>query len=236
MPNTYFRFKQFTIHQEQCAMKVSTEACILGAWIKPNEAQHVLDIGTGTGLLALMLAQRMSGSIDAVELDIQAARQADQNVEDSRFSDRINVIQSDIFDFAHQTNNSYDLIVSNPPFFTNSQKSEVSVKNKAKHDTASFDKSRLAQALLQLLSENGQAYVLYPELESKQFEVEVTKLGLFSKEVLIIRNQPNGPVFRIVTLVTKKEENVNVESLNIREGKTHSDHFKKLLSPYYLKL
>ena len=236
MANTYFKFKQFTIHQDQCAMKVSTEACILGAWVPNTVPNRILDIGTGTGLLALMLAQRIDAKIDAVELDVAAANQARQNVSESKWKDRINVINQNVFDWAKTTNEKYDLIVSNPPFFTNNQKSEVSQKNLAKHDTSDFNKENLAMALKKLLSEEGSAYILYPEFESEQFQNELEKLGLFYTPSLIIRNQPNGPVFRIISRVTKKKMLVETQELNIREGQEHSTEFEHLLKPYYLKL
>lgn len=236
MANTYFKFKQFTVHQDQCAMKVSTEACILGAWVDDESARQMLDIGTGTGLLALMLAQRLEGRIDAVELDPLAAKQASRNVKDSPWADRITVFHDDIFEFAKGKEIKYDLIISNPPFFTNSQKSIVSGKNKAKHDTETFDKAKLAKALNQLLSAHGKAYVLYPANESRQFEDDVVAQGLYFREGLIIRNQPKGEIFRKISIVSRQELNANPEYLNIREGNTHSEQYNTLLSAYYLKL
>lgn len=235
MPNTYFQFKQFTIHQDKCAMKVSTEACILGAWFPDSKPNRVLDIGTGTGLLALMLAQRIDATIDAVELDSHAAEQAAQNVSGSPWKDRIDVINQNVFEWAQLTNKTYDLIVSNPPFFTNSLKSDVDGKNLAKHDTTDFNKENLATALKSLLSEDGRAYMLYPALESEQFKAEVEKKGLFYQQALVIRNQPNGPVFRVISKITKRAQECEPESLNIREGQLHSTAFEKLLSAYYLK-
>lgn len=235
MANTYFQFKQFTIHQDQCAMKVSTEACILGAWVPNTIPSRILDIGTGTGLLALMLAQRIDAKIDAVELDVAAANQARQNVSESKWKNRINVINQNVFDWAKTTNEKYDLIVSNPPFFTNNQKSEVSQKNLAKHDTSDFNKENLAMTLKKLLSEEGSAYILYPEFESGQFQNEIEKLGLFYAPTLIIRNQPNGPVFRIVSQVSKKKMPGEINQLDIRNGQGYSVKFDLLFNPYYLK-
>ncbi|MEP2025015.1 MAG: methyltransferase [Reichenbachiella sp.] len=235
MPNTYFQFKLFTIHQDQCAMKVSTEACILGAWVPDIKPKRILDIGTGTGLLALMLAQRMDGRIDAVELDTKAAEQASQNVLESKWSKRIKVINENIFKWSKSSDLTYDLIVSNPPFFTNSLKSNISTRNLAKHDSSDFSKENLATVLKSLLSENGSAYVLYPEMESEQFKVEVEKFGLFYQQALVIRNQPKGPVFRVISKITKRIQACEPDSLNIREGHVHSAAFEKLLSAYYLK-
>jgi len=233
--NTYFQFKQFTIHQDQCAMKVSTEACILGAWVPNTNPNRILDLGTGTGLLALMLAQRTKASIDAIELDECAASQANQNVEKSLWKDRIQVINENVFEWVNQINQAYDLIVSNPPFFSNSLKSETSEKNLAKHDTSEFNKRNLANALKVLLSEEGRAYILYPELETAQFKKEVEAFGLFCEPALIIRNQPNASVFRVVSAVSKTPLGLELEALNIREGQVHSVQFNELMKDYYLK-
>eukprot|EP01136_Pigoraptor_vietnamica_P012822 Opistho-1_new@53158 len=117
MSNHYFQFKQFTIHQDKCAMKVSTDACIQGAWTPiANDVVHVLDIGTGTGLLSLMLAQRNSNiHIDAIELDADAARQAQENISASPWADRVDVMQGDVT--AYQFAKQYDMVICNPPFF-----------------------------------------------------------------------------------------------------------------------
>ena len=236
MPNTYFQFKQFIVHQEHCAMKVSTEACVLGAFVPDEKPTRILDIGTGTGLLALMVAQRIDAPIDAVELDPKAARQASQNVAESPWSERISVTRDDIFSYATKTTARYDLIVSNPPFFTNSLKSETAVKNLAKHDTSAFNKSNLAEVLDRLLSANGKAYILYPEAETRQFAEQLKKTGLYSTPYLKIYNQPKGPVFRIISVVSRKGLGLQSEELFIREGQVHSEKFNALLRPYYLKL
>ncbi|WP_422361517.1 tRNA1(Val) (adenine(37)-N6)-methyltransferase [Reichenbachiella sp.] len=235
MANSYFQFKQFTIHQGQCAMKVSTEACILGAWIPVSTPNRILDIGTGTGLLSLMLAQRINAPIDAIELDEAAAQQAKKNALESKWKESVKVINQSVFEWTQSIDHTYDLIVSNPPFFTDSLKSETNSKNLAKHDTSEFNKQNLAAVLKILLSENGRAYILYPELESQQFKAEVEKIGLFYSEALVIRNQPKGPVFRVISKITKTEQKCESESLNIREGQVHSESFEKLLSGYYLK-
>ncbi|MGN6568280.1 MAG: tRNA1(Val) (adenine(37)-N6)-methyltransferase, partial [Flavipsychrobacter sp.] len=137
MSNQYFQFKQFRIEQDKCAMKVSTDACIQGAWTPIHDhVRHVLDIGTGTGLLSLMLAQRDPRMhIDAVELDEQAATQAKENIVSSPFSERIDIIHGDAKEY--QANQQYDLIICNPPFFQNSLLGDNSKRNTARH-TLSF--------------------------------------------------------------------------------------------------
>lgn len=236
MANTYFQFKQFTINQDQCAMKVSTEACIFGAWVPDLKSKKILDIGTGTGLLSLMLAQRFSCDIDAVELDSNAASQAIQNVGASPWQGRINVNHENIFEWAKKTEEAYDCIVCNPPFFTNSQKSLSENKNLAKHDGAEFNKRNLALTLKKLLDSKGVAFIIYPEIESNQFKQEIENIDLFFQSALIIRNQPKGPVFRVVSAISVQPIDLKQETLNIRSGGAYTTAYLDLLKPYYLKL
>lgn len=235
MPNDYFQFKQFRIEQDKCAMRVSTEACILGAHVYKENPQRILDIGTGTGLVALMIAQRMEGNIHAVEIDQNAYEQAYENVQKSPWADRISLFHQDIFEFA-ESGNQYDLIVSNPPFFTSSLKSGHHKKDLAKHDSGQFDKLRFAKALNSLLTERGEAFVLYPEYESAEFSALVKQQGLCVNHSLIIRNQPNGPIFRMILRISQDDISTETKELNIRIGNEYSSDFVDLLSPFYLAL
>ncbi|MCV9387568.1 tRNA1(Val) (adenine(37)-N6)-methyltransferase [Reichenbachiella ulvae] len=237
MPNHYFDFKQFRVEQEHCAMKVSTEACIFGAWMEPTvHPDRVLDIGTGTGLLSLMLAQRLDVNIDAVEIDADSARQASSNFASSPWSSRLNVIDQDVFTLAQSHKNKYDLIISNPPFFTASQKSVDEGKNRSKHDTGLFTKEKFAAALVDLLSEKGEAFILYPKPEADEFSSWVRENSLFVEEVLTIYNQPKGPIFRTILKVTRMSFQPNHQEFYIRNGREFTQEFNELLKPYYLYL
>ncbi len=136
MPNTWFRFKQFTIEQQHAAMKVGTDGVLLGAWTSvPDPGGRVLDVGTGTGLIALMIAQRTKDVwVDALEIDPLSAGQAKENFQDSPWKDRLNCIHSSFQDYAIQNNDRYDLIICNPPFFSGSMKTDSKEKNLARHD------------------------------------------------------------------------------------------------------
>jgi tRNA1Val (adenine37-N6)-methyltransferase len=236
MPNTYFQFKQFRINQEHCAMKVSTEACILGASIHAEKPKNILDIGTGTGLLALMLAQQFEGDIDAIEIDSATADQAKENVAQSPWSEQIEIINESIFYYAERVEKTYDLIVSNPPFFTDGLRSPDPKINLARHDSDGFDKLSFARVLDELLTDEGNAYIIYPEQEYEEFKWEVMAIGLYCQPALIIRNQPNKPIFRIVASVSKTEILSSKKELNIRNGNEHTSAFNELMQPYYLKL
>jgi len=136
MPNTWFRFKQFTIEQEHAAMKVGTDGVLLGAWASaPGAGSRVLDIGTGTGLIALMMAQRTKdAAVDALEIDPSSASQAKENFQNSPWKKRLRCFPSSFQDFSSQCRKQYDLIVCNPPFFSGSKKTASKSKNLARHD------------------------------------------------------------------------------------------------------
>src|ERR1700750_981948 len=132
MANSYFKFKQFTIHQDRCAMKVTTDGCLFGAWCAKEirafefEDPELLDIGTGTALLSLMILQKNKVRIDAVEIEKDAAMQAEENVAASAWADKVKIIHEDILD---GTDKKYDLIVSNPPFYENELTAESENRN-----------------------------------------------------------------------------------------------------------
>ena len=139
MANQYFQFKQFTVQQDACAMKVTTDACLFGAWVANRingldlKGKHFLDIGTGTGLLSLMVAQQTDASIDAVEIETAAANQAQENFEQSPWNNKLFLHNSSIQTFIPQ--HKYDFIFTNPPFFFNDLKSKNHARNIALHDS-----------------------------------------------------------------------------------------------------
>ena len=242
--NTFFQFKQFTVWQDKTALKVCTESCILGAYcaLKTNEAKTILDIGTGTGLLALMIAQRNRESkIDAIEIEGSAYSQAVENVSKSIFLNQILVINQDVKYF--EPSIQYDLIVSNPPFYQNYLKSETQQRNLALHDT-SLTLQDLADVVSRLLSNSGQFIVLLPPLQMAQFEVLVNQKRLFVASTLIIYSKQsiisnNSPVFREICTFQKSDSQIDFEFETLyiyEEDQSYSEDFKKLLRDYYLHL
>jgi tRNA1Val (adenine37-N6)-methyltransferase len=230
----YFRFKQFTVWQDQCAMKVCTDACILGAYADVASAGQILDIGAGTGLLSLMLAQRSPASIDAVEMDDKAYQQANQNVARSPFSDRIRVHHGRIQDFTAPEPGSYDLIISNPPFFKNHLRSPDPGRNEALH-TATLSFAELLDAIVHLLHPTGKCSILLPVYESRLLEEAASSRGLFTVQRLQVRHSPKHPLFRTVTTIAKAPVPVREEELCIYEDEqVYSEAFRTLLRDYYL--
>ncbi len=234
MPKNSFTFKQFTINQDRCAMKVCTDACILGASTDVENVNTILDIGTGTGLLSLMLAQRTNGQIDAVEVDEDAYQQAFMNVKESRFSEKIEVHHQRIQDFT--TTETYDLIISNPPFYQQSLKSSDVKANKALH-AVELSLDELIDSVLRLLSINGKFVVLLPPFEIEKLIRIAQKKGLYLSKKMLIRHDESKPIFRVIaTFLTQKVHNLEEKTLIIHkeDGKTYSNEFRDLLKDYYL--
>lgn len=237
MSNSYFRFKQFTIHQDRCAMKVSTDACIQGAWVSvANSVQHILDIGAGTGLLSLMLAQRTAAhvQIDALELDADAAMQAGENIADSPWKDRVHVIAADartyIFD------EKYQLIVCNPPFFNNSLLGPDDNRNSVRH-TLSLSYHDLFSIISNVLDVNGTAAVLLPAAEHATWEGIVKAHGWSFSRTLHVYPKSGSAHNRVVSICCREAADTTTEILQIYEdGGTYTPAFTALLKPYYLKL
>ncbi|MBA4851060.1 methyltransferase [Emticicia sp. BO119] len=220
-------------------MKVCTDACILGAYAEVAEVNKILDIGTGTGLLSLMLAQRSKATIDAVEIDNDAHTQAKVNITESPFADSIRLYHQSIQDFSQQRSGSedkgYDLIISNPPFYQNSLQSPDHQTNKALHAaTLTFDE--LLDAVMSLLSPDGQFIVLLPPFEAQQLATVAQKKGLYLCAKLLIRHNPQKSVFRHILSFSKMPVSAYTEDiLVIHEKNTsgYSDKFRLLLSDYY---
>ncbi|MFN3490158.1 MAG: tRNA1(Val) (adenine(37)-N6)-methyltransferase [Emticicia sp.] len=234
MPKNSFTFKQFSISQDRCAMKVCTDACILGASTEVENVHRILDIGTGTGLLSLMLAQRTNAQIEAVEIDEDAYQQAFMNVQTSVFVEKIKVYHQRIQDFISTEN--YDLIISNPPFYQQSLKSSDAKANKALHAVElSFDD--LIDSVLRLLNLDGKFVVLLPPFEIEKLIQIAQKKGLYLSKKMSIRHDESKPIFRVIaTFQTKKVHNLEEKTLIIHneDGKTYSNKFRDLLKDYYL--
>ena len=237
MSNSYFQFKQFRIEQEHCAMKVTTDACIQGAWtpVLPG-VNKVLDIGAGTGILSLMLAQRTTGiAIDAIEYDSSAAAQAKYNIAISPWSSQINIIEGDVCNFHFAA--KYDLIISNPPFFNNSLLSEIVEKNRARH-TVSLSYVGLLKVIEENLAVGGYASVMLPKPEYLEWKSLLDQQGWYESTRLLVCHKPGAPVKRVVCLFgRKKTQQIAEETLIIYNGQNeYTLEFKTLLGTFYLNI
>ena len=177
MSNSVFHFRQFTVRQDKCAMKVGTDGVLIGAWADLAHSCHVLDVGTGTGIIALMIAQRNGqATIDAIDIDKEACHQANENIEKSPFADRIKVIHQSFFNFT--TEKKYDLIISNPPFFKNALKCSDAKRRVARHDD-SLPLKHLIEHAMTMLSEKGRIALILPVSLSEELDFIVATHRLF---------------------------------------------------------
>lgn len=237
MSNTYFRFKQFKIEQDQCAMKVSTDACIQGAVAQvPAGVAAVLDLGAGTGLLSLMLAQRFPDvNITAIELDTAAFRQAQDNINDAPYRDRITVANEDARTF--DPGIMYPFLICNPPFFSNSLKGPADARNQARHDDT-LSQEDLLRLMDRVLTPDGTACFLWPAAEQLNWERLLARSGYYLHYRLQVRDRAHTRITRIISICSRiPVANPVEEELIIKdENGTYTALFSDLLSPFYLHL
>ncbi len=236
MPNSYFQFKQFRVEQGQAAMKVCTDACVLGAYAGVDGAARILDVGTGTGLLALMAAQRNGEArIVAVEVDEGAYGQATENVLASPWAGRIRVVRRRIQDY--DPGYRYDVVISNPPFYENHLKRPGAPQNVALHGE-DLQLPELAAAVHRLLGPAGRFVVLLPPYQAGRLQGLLAPLGLFPLDHLSLHDRPGAPPIRRITTYTFGTPGPGPETnLCIRDATgAYTDDFVRLLKPYYLYL
>ena len=235
--NKYFQFKQFRIVQERSAMKVGVDGVLLGAWADVSGAERILDVGTGTGLIALMMAQRNpTALIDAVEIEAEAFRESMFNVLQSPWRERIKVECCPFQELAEGSSLKYDLIVSNPPFFGNGIKAPVESRAKARHSDG-LPLSDLISGVAGLLAKNGRASLILASESLPKLEQLVQLNGLFISRVCRVKPNPQKPVFRILVEISNSECGVTEENLMI-EFETHFDYtpeYRELTKEFYLK-
>lgn len=243
MSNNYFQFKQFRVEQGDTAMKVCTDSCIFGACIEAkSQVQSVLDIGTGTGLLSLMLAQRITNrlqvAIDAVEIDKAAYKQATQNINNSPWSSQIKVHHAAIQQYAQNCGQPYDLIISNPPFFENHLKANHTNQNLALHSKSlSFDE--LLIAIDQLLAAEGTLAILLPVYQMQVFAEKARLKKLYINQQLLVHNNPKKRDFRMICHFSRNNDQKKYaeKELYIRNAQNdYTEAFVNLLKAYYLHL
>lgn len=241
MPNPYFSFKQFTVYHDRCAMKVTTDACLFGAWLaaqlslQQKPATHLLDVGTGTGLLSLMIAQKNSATIDAVEIDLSAAGQAAENFTKSPWSSRLRVIQTDVLQW--QTAGLYDCIFANPPFYENDLLSENRQKNLAHHHHG-LTLSSLFLFIRNHLTENGRFFLLLPAKRDPELKALLKNNALYLQQKVLVQQTLNHSPFRMMIQgCRKKIDTVREETIVIKNNENqYTASFTGLLKDYYLYL
>lgn len=240
MANSYFDFKQFRVEQELCGMKVSTDACIQGAltafFLKDKKPRHLLDIGVGTGLLSLMIAQELPQvEIVGIDVDAGAVAQASANFKMAPFKNAVEIIQHDIFKWSDER--QFDAIISNPPFFKNHLQANELQRNTARHELG-FTKEALAQQMCQRLSDEGFVSILYPTTEWKEWMDVSSKNGLYPCLIFsICPNEKKGPNRMIGFFSKKSTVALKEERLVIYQApQVYTAAFVELMQGYYASL
>lgn len=234
-----FQFKQFTIQQDRCAMKVGTDAVLLGAWCPiDNKPFSVLDIGAGTGVLSLMLAQRTSAEqVDALEIDENAYEQCVENFEASPWSDRLFCFHAGLDEFVDEPEDEYDIIISNPPFYSENYKTDNESRDLARfQDALPFEE--LVEAADLLLSENGIFAVIIPFKEEEQFIDLCAEVELFPVKVTRVKGSLTTPIVRSLLAFKRYELPVLEADELVIEINRHeyTDDYINLTKDFYLKM
>ena len=232
-----FHFKQFSLFHHQSTMKVGTDAVLLSALADVDDTERILDVGTGSGIIALMMAARSKARVDAIEIDPSSCLEAEENFSRSPFSERLILFQQDFTTFTSRSTGRYDLTISNPPFFINDMKSENQQKNSARHtDTLSYHD--LCRGIANLLKTQGRFYAVLPYAESKLFIDIAAQHSLFLAKRLLIFPKPCYQPNRVnLEFTPGKPGKIEEEKFIIRhESGNFTQQYVDLLSKYYISI
>lgn len=240
MSESVFHFRHFSLQQDKCAMKVGTDGVLLGSWIKTHNEKNILDIGTGTGLLALMMAQKSNAYIDAIDIDEGAYEQATENVQESKWKKRITVHHISLQDYVKVCEKKYDLIVSNPPFFSATYRAGNKARNIARHEDVSLSFYELIEGVKSLLNTSGKFCVILPYKEGTGFIEKAKVNGLFCNKLTRVKTKSERDVKRLLiqfecasnlkeekTIVIQDDDNSFTETYKILTREFYPQHEKK---------
>jgi tRNA1Val (adenine37-N6)-methyltransferase len=234
-----FRFKQFAIHQDRCAMKIGTDGVLLGAWADVEGAQYALDIGTGSGVIAIMLGQRAPQMlVHGVEIDATAYEQAADNMRAAPWASRMQVFHAAIQDYAAAPSvENYDLIVSNPPFFTGGVFSYNQARNSVRH-TVKLPHSDLLGAVRSLLSDQGRFCLVLPYIEGLRFQELASSYHLYCTRVTEVHSKAGKPIERLLMQFEKRQKDTQIDKLVILIGDNNewTEEYRRLTGEFYLDI
>jgi tRNA1Val (adenine37-N6)-methyltransferase len=236
MANNYFKFKQFTIYQEKSAFKVGTDGVLLGASADLEGAKSILDIGTGTGLIALMSAQRCNAEITGIEPDLSSYDQARENVNKCKWKERIAIINKDLQQYSSGCERSFDIILTNPPYFRDSLKSPDHGRTVSRHNDT-LNSYELLKGVSMLLSDDGNFQLIMPYTEGTLFIAEASGFGLFCTRIIKIKPYSSGEIIRLIMKFERKRKPVIESFLTIETGTRHSytEEYMNVTRDFYLK-
>lgn len=230
-----FQFKEFCVQQDRCAMKIGTDGVLLGAWTQTNNEFSILDVGTGTGLIALMLAQKTpTDTIDAIEIDEDAYEQAVENFENSPWADRLFCYHASLLEFADEMDEQYDLIVSNPPFFEETQ-SSMHPKRKQARFTSSLPFTHLFASVAKLLSPEGRFTMIAPFKEEENLLAIAKKHNLYPKKICRVQGNQQSKIKRSLFEFSFRKTDTKFDTLTLETARhKRTTAYENLVSDFYL--
>lgn len=236
--NKPFQFKQFEINQDCCAMKIGTDAVLLGAWTcVDHNPFNVLDIGSGTGILSLMIAQRSHAQqIEAIEIDDDAFEQCVENFENSPWNDRLFCFHASLLEYIEAVNEKFDLIICNPPFYSEDYKTPNKARNLSRFSDA-MPLEHIFFAVIYFLSKKGKFSIVTPFKEEKNVIEEASLINLFPNRILRVRGNPNSEIKRSLLEFSFIESNVEIDELIIEtERHQYTQDYINLTKDFFLKM
>jgi tRNA1Val (adenine37-N6)-methyltransferase len=237
LAHAVFRFKQFEIRQDQCNMKVNTDGVLLGAWSDVTGKKRALDVGSGTGVIAIMLAQRNdSMHVTGIEIDPASYSQSRENMKSSQFADRLDVLNMAVQDFSRECTEKYDLVISNPPFFTGGTFSYNENKANVRH-TLKLSHSDLLLSVKRVISPDGHFDVILPYIEGLRFVEIAEKYDFYIEKMTCVKSRENKNTERLLLrFSTNKQVQLQKDELIIHNGpgpKDYSSQFVDLTKEFY---
>ena len=235
MANNFFSFKYFTIWQDKSVFKVGTDGVLLGACADISTVGSILDIGSGTGLISIMLAQRCDAEITAIEPDYKSFMQTCENVSRCDWHNRIKVEHTNLQNFSPKQD-KFDLIVTNPPYFSGSLKSPDPQKSAARHND-SLTTKEILEGVLKFLKDDGRLQLVMPYVEGNVFIAEAYRFGLYCNSILKIRPLPTAEIRRLILTFSRFQKKTAESFLTIEQGRRHefTVEYINLTKDFYLK-
>jgi tRNA1Val (adenine37-N6)-methyltransferase len=232
-----FRFKQFSVEDDQSSMRIGTDAVLLGAWINPENRSEILDVGTGCGVIALMMAQKCNAAITAIDIDENSARQASGNFRNSPWNSRLNAVHCSFQEFTRLPAKSFDLVITNPPYFRNSLRSPLKTRNNARHDDQ-LNTQDLLTGVARILPSDGKFCLILPAADATSFQSDAKEHNLFLIRQLLVKSKPGTLPKRIaMEFAFSPPGFVVTEEIIIRcADNSFTDAYRELTMDFYMEL
>ncbi len=229
-----FQFKQFKVEDNLSSMKVGTDAVLLGSWIPAKDMLYTLEIGCGSGVISLMLAQKMKSFITAIDIDADSVKQAQSNFEHSKWNHQLQAVHTSLQDLQKRKTYKFDIVISNPPYFNNSLNSPYKNKTLSKH-TNTLSYTELAKGIKYFLKKDGKAYLILPYTEAQDFIRIMKRYKLFLNQELLIAPKQDKAANRIIMEFSFLKSELSSGKLYLREENDQfSESYKSLCKEYYL--